>query len=117
LPYECFPCRTLYVAAKSSPGQQKNKQRDYYGKRLWPLSKKVQDERYIELDMPGVNLTGMRTVIAGKQSTSWSLEHGDSHDLNTISDIVSLSIPIFNWEDRLIDQHSHCEHPSAQHIV
>jgi len=94
LPLTAF--RTLYVAAKSSPAQEKNKKRDYYGKRLWPSSKKLQDEHYIELNMPGVNLTGMRTVITGNQSTSWSIEHSDSYDLNTISDIVSLSIPIFN---------------------
>lgn len=87
--------RTLYVPAKSSPRQQKNKQSNSYRNRLWPSSKKLQDERYVELNVPGATLTGMRTVIAGDQSISWPIEHGDSQDLDANSDVVSLAYPDF----------------------
>ena len=84
--------RTLYVSAKASQGQQKNKANYSYRKRLWPSSKKLQDERYIELNVPGATLTGMRTVIAGNQNISWPIDRGDSEDLGTNSDDVSFAI-------------------------
>lgn len=84
--------RTLYVSTKNSQRQEKNMTSYSHRKRLWPSSKKLQDERYVELNVPGVTLTGMRTVIAGDKSISWPMEYGDSQDLNAHSDDVSLSI-------------------------
>ena len=84
--------RTLYVPAKNSQGQQKHKTSYSHRKRLWPSSKSLQDERYIELSVPRATLTGMRTVIPGTQSISWPIEHGDSQDLDAHCDDVSLAI-------------------------
>jgi len=84
--------RALYVAAKTSPGQQKNKTSYSSRKRLWSSSKKLQDERYIELSVPRTTLTGMHTVIAGNQSISWPIEHGDHNDFDKHSDVVSLAV-------------------------
>ncbi len=84
--------RTLYAPAKNSQEQQKNKTSYSRRKYLWPSSKRLQDEPYIQIDMPGATLTGMSAVIRSNQSTSWPIEHEDSQDLNPHSDNVSLSI-------------------------
>ena len=74
--------RTLYVPAKKTQKQQKNKTSCSARKHLWPSSKKLQDEPYIQLDMPSATLTGMRTVIYSNQSDSWPIKHEDSQDLD-----------------------------------
>ena len=84
--------RTLYVSAKRTQEQQRNKKIYSSRKHLWPSSKKLQDEPYIQLDMPSATLTGMRTLIASNQSTSWPTKHEDSQDLDPRFDNVSLSI-------------------------
>ena len=84
--------RTLYVPAKKSQEQQKKRTSYSRHKHLWPSSKKLQDESYLQLDMPRATLTGVRAVISTNQSTSWPTEHEDSQDLDTHSDDVSLSI-------------------------
>ena len=72
--------RTLYVPAKKTQEQQRNKMGNSLRKHLWPSSKKLQDEPYIQLDMPGATFTGMRAVLSSNVSTSWPLEHEDSQD-------------------------------------
>ena len=89
--------RTLYVPAKKYQDQQKNKTSYSRSKHLWPSSKKLRDEPYIQLDMPRATLTGMRTVISSNQSTSWPIDHEDSQDLDPHSDDVSLSIRFLIW--------------------
>ena len=84
--------RTLYVSAKKTQEQQKNKTSYSARKHLWPSSKKLQDEPYIQLDMPSATLTGIRAVISSNQSDSWSTKHEDSQDLGSPSDDVSFSI-------------------------
>ena len=84
--------RTLYVSAKKTQEQQKNKTSYSTRKRLWPSSKKLQDEPYIQVDLPNATLTGMRNVISSNRSDSWPIKHEDSQDSDPHSDNVSLSI-------------------------
>ena len=81
--------RTLYVSAKRTQEQQRNKKIYSTRKYLWPSSKKLQDEPYIQLDMPSTTLTGMRTLIASNQSMSRPTKHEDGQDLDPHSDNVS----------------------------
>lgn len=84
--------RTLYVSAKRTQEQQRNKIGYSTRKRFWPSSKKLQDEPYIQLDMPNTALTGMRTLVVSNQSTSWPTKHEDGQDLDPHFDKVSFSI-------------------------
>ena len=62
--------RTVYVSTKTSQKQERDKRSYSNPKRLWPSSKKLQDERYIELNVPRATLTGMRTVISSTKGIS-----------------------------------------------
>ena len=62
--------RTLYISAKSAHEQQRNKTNYAYGKRLWPSSKKLQDERYKELNGPGYSSTGLPTIVDNSKSAA-----------------------------------------------
>ena len=84
--------RTLYVPAKKSQQQQKNKTSYSHRKHLWPSSKMLQHESYIRLGMPRATLTDVRAVVPTNHSISWPREHEHGQDLDTHSDDVSLSV-------------------------